>query len=62
MVHADVRHGNVILRVIRHFPDVLGAGRVEYECIIEVTAYPAGRGLYEASVPHHPGVVPIGVL
>jgi hypothetical protein len=41
MLHANVRHRNVILRVVGDLPDVKGAGRVEYEYVIEVAAYPA---------------------
>jgi hypothetical protein len=62
MFHADIAHGNVILRVVGDLPNVMRAGRVEYECPVEVAPYSPWGGLNEAAFAHHLGVVPVGTL
>jgi hypothetical protein len=60
VLHADVGRGDVVLRVVRDLPNVMGADGVEYECPVEISAYPAGCRLDDASFAEQLRVVPIG--
>src|SRR6476469_9715711 len=62
MLHAYVRYRDVVLRVIRCFPDVAGAGGVEDKCVAEIPAHSAWRGLDPAPLRRHLRVVPIRIL
>src|SRR5262245_21227066 len=61
MLHADVRQRDVVLRVVRYFPDVAGAGRVEDQSVVEVASHPAWCGLDPAPLSRHLRIVPIGI-
>ena len=60
VIHAHVGCRDVVLRVVRDLPNVIRACGVEYECLIEISAYPARCRLDEASFAKQLGVVPIG--
>jgi hypothetical protein len=47
-LHAHVGRGDVVLRVVGDLPDVMGARGVEYECMVELSTYPARCRLDEA--------------
>jgi hypothetical protein len=59
ILHTDVAHGHVILWVVGDLPHVMGAGRIEYECPVDIAPYSAWGGLNEAAFPRHLRIVPI---
>jgi hypothetical protein len=62
ILHPDIAHGDVILWVVGDLPHVMGAGRIEYECPVEIAPNSARGGLNEAAFPDHLGIVPIRSL
>src|ERR1700737_53247 len=62
MLHAHVRYRNVVLRVVRHLPDIAGVDRVEDECAIEIPAHSAWRRLDPPPLCRHLWIVAVAVL
>jgi hypothetical protein len=62
VLHPDVGHGDVILWVVGDLPNVMGAGRIEYECPVEIPTYSAWCGFDQAAFPDHLGIVSITSL
>ena len=61
MLHAHVRYRNVVLRVVRHLPDIAGADRVEDKRVIEIPTHAAWRRLDAPPLCRHLWIVAVAV-